>query len=99
MTPSPSRDFIALALHGKKFGFGLVIKTFDDRTVVLQMEQRDDENQNEFFDEQLELSCDKKNVEEEKIADMDLRNCRVRGGNRDRQELIDALEDASAPCF
>ena len=37
----PALDFIALALYGKKFGFGLVIKTFDDRVVAVPCSSSD----------------------------------------------------------
>ena len=37
----PSLDFIALALYGKKFGFGLVIKTFDERVVAVRCSSSD----------------------------------------------------------
>merc|ERR1719262_1695957 len=39
---APGIDFIALALNGKKIGFGKVIKMIDDMTANLQKEQKDD---------------------------------------------------------
>ena len=40
----PALDFIALALHGKKIGFGQVIKMIDDLVAELKKEQQDDDN-------------------------------------------------------
>merc|ERR1719472_530166 len=39
----PALDFIALALHGKKIGFGEVIKMIDDLVAELKKEQEDDD--------------------------------------------------------
>merc|ERR1719473_2484091 len=60
----PALDFIALALHGKKIGFGQVIKMIDDLVVELKKEQEDDDNKKEYCDEQFDLSDDKKKVQE-----------------------------------
>merc|ERR1719329_575662 len=60
----PALDFIALALHGKKIGFGQVIKMIDDLVTELKKEQQDDDNKKEYCDEQFDLADDKKKVEE-----------------------------------
>jgi len=40
---TPRTDFIALALHNKKFGFGKVIKMIKDMMATLATEQKDDD--------------------------------------------------------
>jgi len=89
----PALDFIALALHGKKIGFGQVIKMIDDLVVELKKEQQDDENKKEYCDEQFDLSDDKKKVEEKKIADLEGAIAESEEGIVTTKEQIDALED------
>merc|ERR1719329_1890846 len=54
----PALDFIALALHGKKIGFGQVIKMIDELVAELKKEQQDDNNKKEYCDEQFDLADD-----------------------------------------
>jgi len=89
----PALAFIALALHGKKIGFGQVIKMIDDLVVQLKKEQQDDENKKEYCEEQFDLSDDKKKVEEKKIADLEGAIAESEEGIVTTKEQIDALED------
>jgi len=89
----PALDFIALALHGKKIGFGQVIKMIDDLVAELKKEQTDDDNKKEYCDEQFDLSDDKKKVEEKKIADLETAITESEEGIVTTKEQIDALED------
>jgi len=89
----PALDFIALALHGKKIGFGQVIKMIDDLVAELKKEQQDDDNKKEYCDEQFDLSDDKKKVEEKKIADLETAITESEEGIVTTKEQIDALED------
>jgi len=89
----PALDFIALALHGKKIGFGQVIKMIDDLVVELKKEQQDDDNKKEYCDVQFDLSDDKKKVEEKKIADLETAITESEEGIVTTKEQIDALED------
>jgi len=89
----PALDFIALALHGKKIGFGQVIKMIDDLVAELKKEQTDDDNKKEYCDEQFDLSDDKKKVEEKKIADLETAITETEEGIVTTKEQIDALED------
>jgi len=89
----PALDFIALALHGKKIGFGQVIKMIDDLVAELKKEQQDDDNKKEYCDEQFDLSDDKKKVEEKKIADLETAITETEEGIVTTKEQIDALED------
>merc|ERR1719162_2136455 len=89
----PALDFIALALHGKKIGFGEVIKMIDDLVAELKKEQEDDENKKEYCDEQFDLSDDKKKVLEKNIADLESAITESEEGIVATKEQIDALED------
>merc|ERR1719503_174649 len=89
----PALDFIALALHGKKIGFGQVIKMIDDLVTELKKEQQDDDNKKEYCDEQFDLADDKKKVEEKQIADLETAIAESEEGIVSTKERIDALED------
>jgi len=89
----PALDFIALALHGKKIGFGQVIKMIDDLVVELKTEQQDDDNKKVYCDEQFDLADDKKKVLEKKIADLETAITESEEGIVSTKEQIDALED------
>jgi len=89
----PALDFIALALHGKKIGFGEVIKMIDDLVAELKKEQQDDDNKKVYCDEQFDLSDDKKKVLEKEIADLETAITESEEGIVSTKEQIDALED------
>merc|ERR1712070_300399 len=89
----PALDFIALAVHGKKIGFGQVIKMIDDLVAELKKEQEDDDNKKEYCDEQFDLSDDKKKVLEKNIADLESAITETEEGIVSTKEQIDALED------
>jgi len=89
----PALDFIALALHGKKIGFGQVIKMIDDLVAELKKEQEDDEEKKEYCAEQFDLSDDKKKVLEKNIADLESAITETEEGIVTTKEQIDALED------
>merc|ERR1719329_919567 len=89
----PALDFIALALHGKKIGFGQVIKMIDDLVTELKKEQQDDDNKKEQQDEQFDLADDKKKVLEKNIADLETAITESEEGIVSTKEQIDALED------
>merc|ERR1740117_927398 len=90
---TPALDFIALALHGKKIGFGQVIKMIDDLVVELKKEQEDDENKKEYCEEQFDLSDDKKKLLEKSVADLETAITESEEGIVTTKEQIDALED------
>merc|ERR1719181_874484 len=89
----PALDFIALALHGKKIGFGQVIKMIDDLVAELKKEQEDDDNKKEYCDEQFDLADDKKKVLEKNVADLESAIAETEEGIVSTKEQIDALED------
>ena len=53
-------DFIMLALHGKKVGWGKILKMIDDMVVLLKTEQVDDESKKEYCELQFDHADDKK---------------------------------------
>jgi len=63
-------DFILLALHGKKVGFGKVIKLIDDLVATLKAEQEDDDHKKEYCAAQLDHVDDKKKGLERSISDV-----------------------------
>merc|ERR1719183_3437765 len=89
----PALDFIALALHGKKIGFGQVIKMIDDLVAELKKEQEDDDKKKEYCDEQFDLADDKKKVLEKNVADLESAIAETEEGIVSTKEQIDALED------
>merc|ERR1719429_352070 len=46
-------DYVLLALHGEKVGFGKVIKLIDDLVATLKQEQQDDDAKKEYCEAQL----------------------------------------------
>merc|ERR1719223_465552 len=89
----PALDFIALALHGKKIGFGQVIKMIDDLVAELKKEQQDDDNKKVYCEEQFDLADDKKKVLEKNIADLETAITESEEGIVSTKEQIDTLED------
>merc|ERR1719316_2189643 len=55
---APALNFIALALQGKKAGFGKVIKMIDDMVVKLGVEQEDDDAQQKWCNAEFDSSED-----------------------------------------
>merc|ERR1719266_2281101 len=65
----PEIDLIALALSGKKIGFGKVIKMIDDMIGNLKQEQLDDAVKKEYCEKQLDMAEDKKKELEVTLSD------------------------------
>jgi len=63
-------DFVLLALHGKKAGFGKIIKLIDDLVGTLKGEQQDDEHKKEYCEKQIDEANDKKKELQNSIADL-----------------------------
>ena len=66
-------DFIALALSGKKMGFGKIIKIIDDIIANLKEEQADDDGNMEFCTAQLDAADDKNKSLERTVFDLEAR--------------------------
>ena len=69
----PQLDFIALALSGKKMGFGKIIKIIDDIIANLKEEQADDDGNMEFCTAQLDAADDKNKSLERTVFDLEAR--------------------------
>merc|ERR1719171_821555 len=68
---SPQLDFIALAIQGKKIGFGKVIEMIDAMVATLKTEQQDDDHKKEYCAKQFDLADDKKKGLERSKADLE----------------------------
>jgi len=62
-------DFIALALHGKKVGFGKVIGMIDQMVKDLKKEQTDDDDKKEYCSLSFDAADDKKKGLERAVSD------------------------------
>jgi len=64
-------DFISLALHGKKVGFGKIITMIDGLVATLKEDQKDDNNKKVYCNNQLDKSDDKKKDLEIQVRDLE----------------------------
>jgi len=62
-------DFVALALHGKKIGFGKVIAMIDNMVKALKKEQTDDDDKKEYCALSFDAADDKKKGLERTVSD------------------------------
>jgi len=91
--PQLALDFIALALRGKKMGFGKVIKMIDNMVAELKVEQGDDDKKKEYCELQFDVSEDKKKSLEQKISDLETAIEDAKEGISTTASEIEALED------
>merc|ERR1719399_1607195 len=89
----PQLDFIALALSGKKIGFGKIIKMIDDMIATLKQEQADDDGKMEYCSAQLDTADDKKKALEHTVSDLESRIASLKEAIITVTGEIDALED------
>merc|ERR1719478_2081070 len=87
-------DFIALAIQGKKIGFGKVIGMIDEMVATLKTEQQDDDHKKEYCAKQFDLSDDKKKGLEHSVADLETVIEDAKEGIATSQSDIKALEDS-----
>jgi septal ring factor EnvC (AmiA/AmiB activator) len=90
---SPKLDFIALAIQGKKIGFGKVIKMIDEMVATLKTEQEDDDHKKEYCAKQFDLSDDKKKSLERSVADLETMIEDTKEGIATTESDIKALQD------
>merc|ERR1719223_1062740 len=90
---SPKLDFIALAIQGKKIGFGKVIGMIDEMVVTLKKEQDDDDHKKEYCPAQFDQSDDKKKSLERSVADLETAIADAKEGVATSKADIEALED------
>jgi DNA repair exonuclease SbcCD ATPase subunit len=67
--PGKDLNFIVLALHGKKMGFGKVITMIDEMVVTLKKEQTDDDDKKEYCAISFDSADDKKKALERAVSD------------------------------
>jgi chromosome segregation ATPase len=87
-------DFIALALNGKKIGFGKVIAMIDEMAASLKKEQGDDDSKKEYCAAEFDQSDDKKKAEEQAIADAEAAIDDAKETLAKLTEEIKALQDS-----
>jgi len=90
---APQLDFIALAIQGKKIGFGKVIGMIDAMVVTLKKEQDDDDHKKEYCAAQFDQSDDKKKSLERSVADLETAIADAKEGVATSKADIEALED------
>merc|ERR1719399_1481089 len=89
----PQLDFIALALSGKKIGFGKIIKMIDEMIATLKEEQADDDGKMEYCTAQLDAADDKKKALEHTVSDLEAKIAGLKEAIVTVTGEIDALED------
>merc|ERR1719183_2792378 len=85
-------DFIALAIQGKKIGFGKVISMIDEMIATLKTEQLDDDHKKEYCAKQFDQADDKKKSLEVDVADLNTAIEDAKEGISALKSDIDALE-------
>jgi len=89
---APALDFIALALSGKKIGFGKVITMIDEMVANLKTEQLGDDQKKEYCDKMFDESEDKKKALEQSVADSESAIAEMTGLIETLTEEIAALK-------
>jgi len=85
-------DLIALALHGKKIGFGKVVKMIDSMIETLDKEQVSDNSKKEYCEGQIDHTDDKKKALERSVSDQSVAIANVEEGIAALKDEIAALE-------
>jgi len=89
----PRLDLIELALHGKKIGFGKILKMIDNLVVELKAEQGMDESKKSYCESEFDKNEDKKKGLEQDVVDLEKA---IEDGQESITTLaseIEALED------
>merc|ERR1719284_2045549 len=90
---SPSFDFLALALTGRKVSFDKIIKMIDELVAQLGKEQFDDDAKKEYCDAQLDQADDKKKSLDHKISSVETLIEDLKESITTLKSEIDALGD------
>jgi len=67
----PRIDFLAVALHGGKVGFGKIIKMIDELVIQLKAEQVDDDNKQQYCNQKFDETEDTKKGLEQDVSDLE----------------------------
>merc|ERR1719321_1313408 len=89
----PQLDLIALALNGKKIGFGEIIRMIDEMVATLKKEQADDDAKMEYCKNQLDLTDDKLKELGHALSDQESQLSALQEGITTTTSEIDDLED------
>merc|ERR1719161_497323 len=89
----PRIDLIALALKGKKIGFGEIIKMIDEMVATLKKEQADDDAKMEYCKNQLDITDDKLKELGHTLSDHESEISALQEGITTTKSEIDTLED------
>merc|ERR1719387_1012513 len=89
----PQLDLIALALSGKKIGFGEIIRMIDEMVVTLKAEQANDDAKMEYCKSQLDLTDDKLKELGHTKEDQESQIAALQEGITTTTSEIDTLED------
>merc|ERR1740117_1823237 len=90
---TPQLDFIALAIQGKKIGFGKVIGMIDEMVTTLKKEQNDDDHKKEYCAAQFDQADDKKKSLGRSVSDLETAIEDAKEGVATSKADIEALED------
>merc|ERR1740117_2557992 len=90
---TPQLDFIALAIQGKKIGFGKVIGMIDEMVATLKKEQTDDDHKKEYCAAQFDKADDKKKSLGRSVSDLETAIEDAKEGVATSKADIEALED------
>mmetsp|Transcript_118869 Transcript_118869/g.233479 ORF Transcript_118869/g.233479 Transcript_118869/m.233479 type:complete len:717 (+) Transcript_118869:46-2196(+) len=88
----PELDLIALALSGKKGGFGKVLAMIDEMVENLKAEQKDDDQKQQYCNTQFDQSDDKRKQLEQSIKDSETAIDEMEGAIKTLAEEMAALE-------
>merc|ERR1719502_2013054 len=89
----PRIDLIALALKGKKIGFGEIIKMIDEMVATLKKEQADDDAKMEYCKNQLDITDDKLKELGHTLSDHESEISALQESITTTKSEIDTLED------
>merc|ERR1719171_2968782 len=89
----PQLNFIALALNGKKIGFGEIIRMIDEMVATLKKEQADDDAKMEYCKQQLDVTDDKLKELGHTLSDHESQIAALQEGITTTTAEIDTLED------
>jgi len=92
-TKSTKLDFLVLALHGKKSGFGPVIAMIDKFIGALKAEQKDDDDKVVYCNAEFDKSDDEKKVLERKVSDAETA---IKDAKESVATLIKEIEETKA---
>jgi chromosome segregation ATPase len=92
-TKSTKLDFLMLALHGKKAGFGPVIAMIDKFIGALKAEQKDDDDKVTYCNAEFDKADDEKKAGERKVSDAETA---IKDAKESVATLIKEIEETKA---